>query len=233
MRKKVQNFLRILPLAMLFFPVAQAKTDREIHCKVVGVSDGDTLTCLANRTQLKVRLQYIDAPEKAQAFGNRAKQTLASLVFKKDIRLISTGYDKYDRILAVVYDDQANINLTLVQKGMAWAYRQTQPIYQQAQAEAQWNRIGLWQDANPINPADWRAKQSESSTPFWQKIFPKRPLATSASTPINCSVKKSCNQISDYEQAQRYFQQCRWQELDGNNDGIPCNRLYRKAQQQK
>lgn len=142
-------------------PLTATAQVRQLSCKVVGISDGDTLTCLHNRKPIKVRLLYIDAPESAQPFGTRAKQTLSALAFKKQVRLESSGYDRYQRLLAVVYDEQnRNLNLQLVKQGMAWAYRQTQPIYQQAQQQAQSAKIGLWQDKLPINPADWRANRA-------------------------------------------------------------------------
>lgn len=213
-----------------FRPLVAA--ERQLQCKVVGISDGDTLTCLFERKPLKVRLQHIDAPESAQPFGKRAKQALSSLAFKQEVRLVVSGYDKYERLLAVVYNHRnENLNLELVEQGMAWAYRQTQPIYQQAQSRAQAAKIGLWQDKNPINPADWRAnKRSDFSQNL--QIFPQnRPLAA-----VDCSLKLSCGQMErqgfSYAQAASYFQQCGWKELDGNHDGIPCNRLYRKAQRQ-
>lgn len=50
--------------------------------KVIGVSDGDTITILdADKIQHKVRLAGIDAPEKSQAFGEHSKQHLGNLVF--------------------------------------------------------------------------------------------------------------------------------------------------------
>ncbi|VTU08187.1 putative micrococcal nuclease (thermonuclease)-like protein [Actinobacillus indolicus] len=216
-----------LYLSLLCSPISLAK-ERIIQCKVVGINDGDTLTCLYHRNQLKVRLQHIDAPESAQAFGNKAKQSLAKLAFKKEVILDISGYDKYQRLLAVVYDlEDNNINLAQVQQGMAWAYRQTQPIYEQTQQQAQMQRIGLWQDKNPINPADWRANKRLDPNENLQNSPANSPLVT-----INCQVKLSCNRIANYEMAQRYFKQCGWKELDGNNDGIPCNKLYRKAQRQ-
>lgn len=46
--------------------------------KVVVVADGDSITVLRNRKQVKVRVADIDAPEKAQPFGNRSKQALGT-----------------------------------------------------------------------------------------------------------------------------------------------------------
>ena len=46
----------------------------ELIGKVVKVSDGDTITILtSDKTQYKIRLNDIDAPEKKQAFGNKSK----------------------------------------------------------------------------------------------------------------------------------------------------------------
>lgn len=148
---------KLLLILLLFCPLATGAV-RQMECKVVGISDGDTLTCLFERKPLKVRLQYIDAPEKSQPFGNKAKQALATLVFKQSVRLQISGYDKYQRLLAVVYLNEKNINLALVEQGMAWAYRQSQPIYENAQHAAQRRKIGLWREENPINPSDWRKK---------------------------------------------------------------------------
>lgn len=202
----------------------------QLQCKVVSISDGDTLTCLFNQSQIKVRLLHIDAPEYSQPYGNKAKQALANLVFKQNVVLKSTGYDRYQRLLAVVYNLKGeNINLKLIRQGMAWAYSQTEPQYMQAQEQARKSKIGLWQGSNPIHPADWRKNNGVSSK---QAVKKSKKFANSA-IQINCRKKLSCNQIGDYESAKRYFHQCGWKELDGNNDGIPCNKLYRKAQQDR
>ncbi|QIW15452.1 nuclease [Pasteurellaceae bacterium RH1A] len=223
----------LLQFFLLLTPLTWA-AQRQIQCKVVGISDGDTLTCLHNRNQLKVRLQYIDAPESAQPFGNRAKQALASYAFKKEVRLLVSGYDKYQRLLAVVFDERnQNLNLKLVEDGLAWAYRQTKPLYKQAEDQARQRGLGLWRDPNPINPADWRKiyqdKRSHSG-PNLQNQSSNPPLVGR----VDCSVKLSCGKIErmggDYALAKRYFDQCGWAEMDGNRDGIPCNSLYRKAQ---
>ncbi|XHN82160.1 hypothetical protein O1Q80_01818 [Lonepinella sp. MS14435] len=75
-------------------------TERWINCRVVSISDGDSITCLlTNKKQIKVRLAEIDAPEKAQAFGKRAKQTLAQLIHKTQVRLKISDYDPMDVVL--------------------------------------------------------------------------------------------------------------------------------------
>lgn len=233
--------------SFFFTPLAVAKTERQLECRVVGISDGDTLTCLQNRKQIKVRLQHIDAPEFSQPFGKRAKQALSQLAFKKQVRLVSTGYDRYQRMLAVVFDERGqNVNLALVEQGMAWAYRETQPIYQQAQAVAQSQRIGLWRDPNPVNPADFRRMKREQSSHseqpssgWFSQIFPQnRPLAQPQPSAnrmggTDCSQVLTCRDFATYDEANRYFRQCGSKTMDGNGDGIPCNKLYRKAQRNR
>jgi len=60
---------------------------------VVGVADGDTITVLENRTQHRIRLYGIDAPEGGQDFGNRAKKFVSDLVFGKQVRIVKAGED--------------------------------------------------------------------------------------------------------------------------------------------
>lgn len=72
-----------------------ACTPFRLTCRVVGAADGDTVTVLdAQKVQHKIRLAGIDAPEKAQPFGNRSKESLSDLVFDKTV-LIET--EKRDR----------------------------------------------------------------------------------------------------------------------------------------
>lgn len=151
----LQRFLCLILL--LLAPALQARTT---DCRVVGISDGDTFTCLtANRKTIKVRLAEIDAPENNQPFGKKSRQRLASLIHQQHVKLAVTGEDRYHRTLATVYNSQGqNVNLIMVQQGMAWAYKQyaTTPIYAQAEQIARNKRLGLWQDHSPIEPHLWR-----------------------------------------------------------------------------
>ena len=49
--------------------------------RVVGISDGDTISVMHGGRAEKIRLYGINAPEKGQAFGNRAKQFVSAMVF--------------------------------------------------------------------------------------------------------------------------------------------------------
>jgi endonuclease YncB( thermonuclease family) len=107
--------------ALLLSASAQPQT---ITGKVVGVSDGDTITVLdASNKQHKVRLLGIDAPESNQDFGSRAKQSLSDLVFGKTVTVTSEAKDMYGRVLGDVTLDGMNINLEQVRRGFAWFYR--------------------------------------------------------------------------------------------------------------
>ena len=55
--------------------------------RVVGITDGDTLTVLVERQQFNVRINAIDTPEKNQPFGKRSTQNIAEMAFSKDARL--------------------------------------------------------------------------------------------------------------------------------------------------
>ena len=51
--------------------------------KVVGVSGGDTITVLQDKTRVNIYLYGIDCPERGQAFSKWAKQFTSKMVFGK------------------------------------------------------------------------------------------------------------------------------------------------------
>lgn len=136
--------------------------------KVVGVSDGDTITVLDSaKTQHKIRLTGIDAPEKAQAFGQASKKSLSDLVFSKDVEVSWEKRDRYQRILGKVLLKNQDICLEQISRGMAWHYKQYQRDqspedrikYSRSEEEARRNRIGLWADEAPMQPSEFRHKK--------------------------------------------------------------------------
>ncbi len=134
--------------------------------KVVGVADGDSITVLRDREQVKVRLVDIDAPEKGQAFGNRSKQALEALVKGQEVLVVERGKDRYQRTLGRIYRGDLDVNAEQVRQGMAWVIRQyaKDATLYPIEAEAKEQKRGLWRDPEPVPPWEWRKAQTKGSS---------------------------------------------------------------------
>jgi endonuclease YncB( thermonuclease family) len=134
----------------------------DFSARVVGVTDGDTITILRNGRHEVLRLHGIDAPEKGQAFGERAKQFTSSLAFGKTVVVRVRGRDRYGRTIGdVVLPDGRNFKEVVVRAGYAWWYRRysADPLVAMLEAEARATRRGLWADLDPVPPWEWRRSQ--------------------------------------------------------------------------
>lgn len=207
---------------------------KDIQCKVVGIADGDTLTCLtAAKKQVKVRLGEIDAPESKQPFGTAAKKVLSDAIFGKEVVIKAGTTDRYGRTIGIVYAQNQNVNLMLVQKGMAWAYVEysKDPAYLKAQKQAEAKRIGLWSEPNPIYPQDWRKGYRLQGAKV--TIVPSEHTRTrssqqrSAQANFTCGTKQYCKEMSSCEEARYFLNVCKVKRLDGDGDGVPCEKLCR------
>ena len=140
----------------------QNPNDNKFTCKVVGVLDGDTIDCYGSGKKVRVRLAEIDAPEKTQAYGQKAKQLLSSLTYGKTVTVTYNQQDRYGRIIGEVFTatDPITVNYRMVQNGLAWSYDRYNKdrAYITAAQKAKASRIGLWASKNPINPEDYRHK---------------------------------------------------------------------------
>lgn len=153
--------MRAFIAGLLLVAVGRASA-ADISCRVVGIADGDTLTCLSKANeQIKVRLAEIDAPEKRQPFGERSRQALASTCHGKVAVLNVVDIDRYGRTVARVVCEGTDANADQVRRGMAWVYdryARDQALYE-AQDEARARHAGLWADSAPTAPWDWRKNQ--------------------------------------------------------------------------
>lgn len=152
----------LIPLLLLWSFSASAST---LVGKVVGVTDGDTVTVLdEQRQQHKIRLAGIDAPEKRQAFGQRSKEALSDTLFGKTVSVEWDKRDRYGRIVGKIVVDARDVNLGQVKAGLAWWYQKysaeqsvaDRKLYEQAEVDARWKRLGLWSEPDPTPPWDWR-----------------------------------------------------------------------------
>jgi endonuclease YncB( thermonuclease family) len=136
--------------------------------RVVGVSDGDTVTVLtAENRQFKIRLSGIDAPEKKQPFGAHAKETLARQLFGQPVVVEWSKTDRYGRIVGKIEVDGVDVNLEQIREGSAWVYTQylrelsaeDRKLYLEGERQAKSQRAGLWHDGHPEPPWEWRKEK--------------------------------------------------------------------------
>jgi endonuclease YncB( thermonuclease family) len=132
---------------------------------VVGVADGDTLTLLDNRkTQHRIRLDGIDAPERKQPFGQRSRQSLTELAKGRHATADCPKTDRYGRAVCRVRIDGVDVGLAQLERGLAWHYLKyahelDPPVrvrYERAEREARMGRAGLWSQPQPTPPWDYR-----------------------------------------------------------------------------
>jgi endonuclease YncB( thermonuclease family) len=159
--------MKLLMSFLLIFSVCTASASKILQGKVVSVADGDTITVLdAEKNQHKIRLQGIDAPEKAQAFGAKSKQALYEMVHGKTVQVSFEKSDKYGRILGKVLLDGQDICHEQIKAGLAWHYKKyqnQQPLvdrdaYSASETAAKNEKLGLWSDPRPVAPWDFRKR---------------------------------------------------------------------------
>ena len=169
-RKIAAGVLLLGALAGAIWPGSTSRADAgQIEGVVVGVADGDTITVLDDsRQQHKVRFAFIDAPEKAQPFGTRAKQVLSDKLYRQQVRVEVLEQDRYGRNVGRIWLGDEDVNLGQLRAGYAWHYQQyarkgqsAQEFsrYEQAEQAARQQRLGLWRDTDPVPPWDFRRQQ--------------------------------------------------------------------------
>lgn len=159
-----RNFIVLAFSIFLFFDSVYAD---ELKGFVVGVSDGDTIKVIdSTKTEYKIRLTGIDAPEKKQPFGQKSKKSLSDLAYMKQVNIEYFKRDKYGRILGKVLVDGKDVNFEQLRLGMAWVYvkyineipANDQKQYLTAELTAKNTSTGLWSDNAPIPPWEYRKK---------------------------------------------------------------------------
>jgi len=195
--------------------------------QVVRVKDGDSLVVASGGKQVDVRLADIDAPEHRQPHGDAARSALRALVGERDVRLQLVGGDAYRRIVAHVFVDNIDVNQEMVRRGHAWVRRAYDPAPKLIAAEdaARSERLGLWQEAAPTPPWEWR--RGKRSAGKRARGAAKAPPALAAIPKVRCGAKRYCREMASCEEAVAFLRQCAVATLDGDGDGTPCEALCR------
>lgn len=144
---------------------SRPSTGNIMSVQVASVDDGDTISVKSSGKLIKIRFACIDAPEKAQnpwatTSANRLK-TLLPIGQVVNLRVVDT--DRYGRSVAEVFKAGKSVNLQMVAEGQAVVYpqyingcAQTKNQYLQSESQAKQQRLGFWNQAEPIMPWNFR-----------------------------------------------------------------------------
>lgn len=133
---------------------------------VIKIVDGDTIDVQLSSGPIRVRLHGVDTPERGQPWGKESTAALTALVMGKEVDIEPFSQDRYERMIGIIYLGDLNVNLELVKRGHAWAYRQYMRKMDSAlcinEAAARTAKKGLWASAaKPVAPWEWRRKKSQ------------------------------------------------------------------------
>ena len=216
------SFFRSLVYAALLVAGGAAQ-GAEFIAKVVVVLDGDTVMVQRKSGLVKIRLNEIDAPEKAQAFGETSRRSLSEMVLGKQVKVSSQAVDKYGRMVAHLGLDGLDVNAEQIRRGMAWEYSHFHgnKALVALQEEAKQVPRGLWALSDPMPQWEWRKLHPNvDGKPFVASV----PV-TGGTNSSGCGSKKRCSEMTSCEEARHYLTQCGIKTLDGNGDGVPCDNL--------
>lgn len=152
---------RLLQILFVFLLACQPAEEGILKGKVVSVADGDTVTLLTdNNERVKVRLLGINAPERGQDFGTKARQHLNDLCYQKYVTVRYSEKDQYERILGVLYVGDMNINEEMVRQGLAWYYSHFVNDHRLDSLEqlARKEKLNIWSMKDPLSPYEFRKR---------------------------------------------------------------------------
>jgi endonuclease YncB( thermonuclease family) len=158
---------------------------------VTKVVDGDTVDVQLSSGPIRVRLHGIDTPERGQPGATEATAALSNLIAGKHVAIEPFSQDRYERMIGIVFLEDLNVNLELVKRGYAWAYRRYMRKADSElcifEAAARTAKKGLW--ALPVDqripPWEWRRKKALAAfSDYLQETVARWIAATGKQTPL-------------------------------------------------
>jgi endonuclease YncB( thermonuclease family) len=209
-------------LVQLLTPAASGEV--YFDARVVRIADGDSIEVVrevgGRSERLEIRLAGIDAPERGQPWGGKARAALSQRVFGKPVRINAVATDRYGRTVAEVYADGVCVGCELLREGHAWVYRRYShdPVLLELEAEARAAHRGLWSlpEAQQVPPWQWRVGAREAPA-----AAPPRLDAED----FRCGAKRSCGEMRSCAEARFQLERCGLEGLDSDRDGVPCEAL--------
>ncbi len=146
-------------LLLLFFAFKVFSINGQTF-KVIGIVDGDTYDILVDNQSVRIRMDAIDAPERGMPFNKVAKKYLSNMIFGKFVKMVKLKKDSHGRIVGRTYlADGTDVSLEMIKAGYAWHYKKfsRDPILAKLEINARKNKVGLWQENEPLAPWEVRA----------------------------------------------------------------------------
>lgn len=219
---------------------------------VTKVTDGDSLWVMPlgppGQAGIEVRLRDIDAPEICQVWGQEARRALEELVLGMTVDLRIIGRDTYGRTLGYVQADGVDVGRRMVEEGHAWSTRtrwDRGPLVKEERMAGALRR-GLHGLPGAVMPRDFRqghgpclaeaaavrAAPTPALGPSQLPPAPQRqPRTAMPPLPDNafrCDGRTHCSQMTSCAEARFFLDNCPGVKMDGNRDGIPCERQWCK-----
>ncbi len=163
--------LSLILSVLLLSGVTSCSDQVPLQGEVVRVTDGDTavLALEGKNANITCRLYGIDSPEhkrrdrRGQPYAAEAGNELKRLIHGQRVEVITTGEKTHGREVCIIKKDGSDMNLEMVKRGYAWAYRKhlSSPYaseYIEAENKARDQKLGMWQEANPVPPWEFKRR---------------------------------------------------------------------------
>ncbi len=236
------SYMKTISLSLILFSLGSlalpnfAKAQTMKPATVVGVGDGDTIRVIQQDRPITIRLACIDAPETSQAWGKAATERLRQLLPPgKQVQIRQIERDRYGRTVAEVFvENSTSVNLQMVSEGVAVTYKKylhncaaTKDRYLQAEAIALQQHLGLWSQANPQMPWNFRQAQRSGFSPA--NITPSQRPNARPSTAKPSKHDYDCKDFRTQQEAQAVLEANPSDpyRLDRDKDGKACESLPR------
>jgi endonuclease YncB( thermonuclease family) len=211
----------------------------ELTGQVSRIVDGDTLwlKTAADAEPVVIRIEGIDAPESCQAGGADATQALTKLVLNRNVTVRIVARDDFARIVGKVFDGTVDVGDRMVRDGHAWSarFKYDRGPYMAEERMAIALKRGLHGEAGAVQPRDFRQRNGEcthaGAAPKKSAAAPAAIVtaaATADASSRRCDGRTFCSQMTSCDEATWFLKNCPGAKMDGNKDGVPCEKQWCK-----
>jgi endonuclease YncB( thermonuclease family) len=162
---KLQNLIRAIFLVALPLAVCNSGSAASLQGQVTAIAKGDSFTLVSQKLPVKIRLLAVAVPEGNQPYSSIASQHLSDLILNKFVVVRYSALEEF--LVGQVFIGDTDIGAQMIRDGVAWYDKSEErmlteterQVYQMSMDAARSEHRGLWQDAAPLAPWDYRKAQ--------------------------------------------------------------------------